>query len=132
MSSSKNLSSSTLTPTAWSGAPGLLSIRWSLPVRNYQRLARLPANTTIRFTGNDFNVDTVVELGIDAFQINELTCSVPGDLDGDGIVGIIDFLMLLAEWGPCPDPCPPSCAADLDGDCSVGITDFLLLLANWT
>ena len=47
------------------------------------------------------------------------------------MVGITDFLMLLAVWGPCPDPCPPSCAADLDGDCTVGITDFLMLLANW-
>ena len=54
-----------------------------------------------------------------------------GDLNGDGIVGILDFLDLLAAWGPCPEPCPPSCPADLDGDCSVGITDFLTLLANW-
>lgn len=54
-----------------------------------------------------------------------------GDLDGDGIVGIVDFLNLLAAWGPCAG-CPPSCAADLDGDCAVGINDLLLLLANWT
>ncbi len=54
-----------------------------------------------------------------------------GDLDGDGIVGILDFLDLLAAWGPCSVPCPPSCLADLDGDCSVGITDLLTLLANW-
>ncbi len=56
---------------------------------------------------------------------------VPGDLDGDGVVGITDFLALLAAWGSCPAPCPPSCPADLDGDCTVGITDFLTLLANW-
>ncbi len=55
-----------------------------------------------------------------------------GDLDNDGVVGIVDFLMLLAAWGPCPDPCPPSCPADLDGDCVVGIIDFLALLGNWT
>ncbi len=53
------------------------------------------------------------------------------DLDGDGTVGIVDFLTLLAVWGPCPGPCPPSCAADLDGDCDVGIVDFLMLLAAW-
>ncbi len=52
----------------------------------------------------------------------------PGDLDGDGAVGILDFLTLLALWGPCPAPCP----GDLDGDGMVGITDFLTLLANWT
>ena len=54
------------------------------------------------------------------------------DLDGDCKVGILDFLTLLSLWGPCPAPCPPSCAGDLDGDCTVGITDFLTLLANWT
>jgi len=55
----------------------------------------------------------------------------PGDLDGNGAVGVTDFLSLLAAWGPCPGPCPPSCDADLDGDCTVGVTDFLLLLASW-
>jgi len=59
-------------------------------------------------------------------------CEGSGDLDGDGVVGILDLLALLASWGPCPDPCPPSCAADPDGDCSVGISDLLLLLGNWT
>jgi hypothetical protein len=52
-----------------------------------------------------------------------------GDIDGDCVVGITDFLDLLGNWGPCP--CPPACPADLDGDCEVGITDFLLLLGNW-
>ena len=26
----------------------------------------------------------------------------PEDLDGDGTVGIVDFLELLANWGDCP------------------------------
>ncbi len=54
----------------------------------------------------------------------------PGDIDGDGTVGIIDLLALLAAWGPCLGP--PVCPADLDDDGSVGITDLLILLANWT
>ena len=49
-----------------------------------------------------------------------------GDLDGDGTVGITDFLMLLAAWGPNPGH-----QADFDLDGTVGITDFLALLANW-
>ncbi len=57
---------------------------------------------------------------------------IPGDLDGDGIVGIADFLMLLGLWGDCPEPCPPTCVGDIDEDCTVGILDFLILLANWT
>jgi len=50
----------------------------------------------------------------------------PWDLDGDDIVGITDFLDLLAQWGSDPGG-PP----DFDGDGTVGITDFLELLANW-
>jgi aminopeptidase N len=60
------------------------------------------------------------------FTVNPL-----GDLDGDGLVNVTDFLALLAAWGPCPGPCPPLCAGDLDGDCTVGVNDFLLLLAHW-
>ena len=64
-------------------------------------------------------------------EIIELELPFAGDLDGDGSVGITDFLLLLAAWGPCDEPCPPSCPADFDGDCQVGITDFLIQLANW-
>jgi len=56
--------------------------------------------------------------------------ALPSDLDGDGIVGIVDFLALLEAWGSCSD-CG-TCPADFDGDCAVGITDFLLLLGNWS
>jgi len=55
-----------------------------------------------------------------------------GDLDGDGIVGIMDLLGMLAAWGPCADcGTPQACQADLDGDCSVGILDLLSLLGGW-
>ncbi len=43
--------------------------------------------------------------------------------DGDGQVGINDFLTLLGQWDG-----PGSC--DFDGG-GVGIVDFLALLANW-
>jgi len=51
--------------------------------------------------------------------------SCPWDCaDGDGNVGIVDFLALLAEWDQVGTPC------DFDGG-GVGIVDFLKLLANW-
>ena len=50
----------------------------------------------------------------------------PSDLDGDGDVGIDDFLQLLAAWGPCA-----GCPEDTDDDGEVGILDFLDLLAAW-
>ena len=57
-------------------------------------------------------------------------CDVTGDVNGDGVVGISDFLLLLSAWGPCGE-CN-ACPADLDGDCQVGIHDLLILLAAWT
>ncbi len=54
-----------------------------------------------------------------------IQASCPWDCDGsdDGIVGINDFLALLAQWDTAG-----SC--DFDG-AGVGINDFLDLLANW-
>jgi hypothetical protein len=50
----------------------------------------------------------------------------PGDIDGDGEVGVTDFLELLSAWGPNPGH-----PADIDGDDVVGVTDFLELLSHW-
>ena len=92
------------------------------------------AQFRVRFLASDLGDGSVVEAGVDGVTVFTFICdeAVPGDLDDDGIVGITDFLILLGEWGPCADPCPPSCLGDIDEDCDVGITDFLLLLANWT
>jgi hypothetical protein len=57
-----------------------------------------------------------------------LTLRRVGDANGDGVVNVSDFLLLLAEWGPCA-AC--DCAADFDGDGEVSVTDFLLLLTSW-
>ena len=52
-----------------------------------------------------------------------------GDLNGDGVVGTSDLLILLSSWGPCDD-CN-NCVADLDDNCFVGTSDLLILLSNW-
>jgi len=76
-------------------------------------------------TGYEVWVGTASE----GIAVVSIETALPGDLDGDGVVGVNDFLILLGAWGPCGD-CG-NCAADLDGDCTVGVTDFLILLANW-
>ncbi len=48
------------------------------------------------------------------------------DLDGNEVVDTIDFLALLAAWGPNPGH-----PADLDGNGTVDTVDFLMLLAAW-
>ncbi len=81
----------------------------------------------LRFGVCDCPNDSVTEAGIDDFQVTAICAAVClADLDGDGEVGITDFLALLAAWGPNPGH-----PADLDGDGIVGITDFLALLAAW-
>lgn len=53
------------------------------------------------------------------------TSGLPGDLDGDGVVGGADLGLLLAAWGTA-DP-----GADLDGSGEVDGSDLGLMLANW-
>jgi WD40 repeat protein len=78
------------------------------------------------------DIDSGYSQDVNGDGVPDECAGVPGDIDGDGIVGILDFLAMLGAWGDCPQPCPPACPGDLDGDCEVGITDFLLLLAYWT
>ncbi|MCH8152151.1 MAG: VCBS repeat-containing protein [Planctomycetes bacterium] len=85
------------------------------------------ASVSLRFATSDGDF-SVTEAGIDDFQIESFVCvaACVGDLDGDGSVGILDLLALLAAWGSNPGH-----PADFDGDGTVGILDLLTLLANW-
>ena len=85
--------------------------------------AQKSAMVSFRITGSG--------LGRAGFSLDDFhfTAALPCDLDGDGIVGIVDFLALIGAWGSCSD-CT-NCPADFDGDCSVGILDLLILLGNW-
>jgi hypothetical protein len=69
----------------------------------------------------------VVDMGACEYQGQPFPVKF-GDIDGDGVVGINDFLVLLSKWGGCASPC---CMADLDMDGQVGVTDFLIVLASW-
>ena len=64
-----------------------------------------------------------------AFTIDSDHIGAPGDLDGDGVVGATDLIILLGSWGVCGD-CD-NCPADLDDDCVVGTGDLIILLGNW-
>jgi len=53
------------------------------------------------------------------------SCECPGDLDGDGIIGVSDTLDMLANFG-CIGA---DCVGDIDGDTIVGVSDILELLS---
>jgi hypothetical protein len=86
---------------------------------------RLADDSCHQDTGNAGGDDAVVDMG--AFEFQGSSC----DLDGNGAVGVTDFLRLLALWGACAYPCPVACPGDFDGNCAVGLDDFAILLDNW-
>ena len=66
----------------------------------------------------------IVDMGAYEFQEGTTSCC-PWDCgDGDGTVGIQDFLAVLGQWGQLGASC------DLDGN-GVGIEEFLGVLGNW-
>jgi len=62
---------------------------------------------------------------VPVINLDDELSTCPEDIDGDLIVGINDFLEVLAQWGT------GNAGADVDGDGIVGILDFLAVLAAW-
>ena len=58
---------------------------------------------------------------------NSCSVVVPGDVDGDGIVGFNDLVQVLGVWGICS-----GCPEDLVEDGVVGLNDLLVVLSNWS
>jgi hypothetical protein len=85
---------------------------------------------TIEVIGVEIVVDAHVETPqIDADFALVVTggtlVDCPADVDGDGVVGINDFLEVLAQWGQ------PGGPADVNSDGVVDILDFLIVLGEW-
>ncbi len=57
------------------------------------------------------------------------TAAIPGDLNGDGFVGIDDLNIVLSNWNQNVPPADP--LADPSGDGFVGIDDLNTVLSNW-
>jgi hypothetical protein len=50
----------------------------------------------------------------------------PGDVVPNGVVNVVDLLVLFAQWGEVP-PSP----ADINMDGFVDVNDLLIVLENW-
>jgi len=81
----------------------------------------------IAFVAEDAGTASIVEGGIDNFQLEIITCGnvCLGDIDDDGEVDVSDLLTIIAAWGS-DDP-----LADVDGDGIVGVSDLLTAIGNW-
>jgi hypothetical protein len=53
------------------------------------------------------------------------------DINGDLHVNIVDFLELLAGWGPCAGGPPEECPADINSDGFVNLADFDAMVVAW-
>ncbi len=59
----------------------------------------------------------------------EVPPACPGDVDGDGSVGLSDIAGVITCWGqPVVGPCAN---ADQDGDMQVGLSDIAVVSNNW-
>ena len=85
--------------------------------------ATLDTNGYIIYASNVDNQGTVI--GEDDIII--INPPIPGDANGDGFVGILDVLVVIADWGPCD-----GCAGDQNEDGQASILDILLIIANWS
>jgi hypothetical protein len=62
------------------------------------------------------------------YYTDETTAAIairPGDANGDGVVDVLDFLLVLAQWGTAGPE------GDVNHDGIVDVLDFLMVLANW-
>jgi chitin-binding protein len=74
--------------------------------------------------------DPVGEVFFSASDLDIEPAATPGDITGDGVVGVHDLLELINAWGPCN--AGGACPADLDGDGLVTVVDLLQVLEYWT
>jgi hypothetical protein len=62
--------------------------------------------------------------------LQKIITSLPGDLDGDGFVGISDLNIVLGNWNTNVAAGDPL-LGDPSGDGFVGIEDLNVVLGNW-
>lgn len=84
------------------------------------------ANLILNGTITGANGSSESDLSIVADGVEKSGPSVPGDLDGNGVVDGADLAILLTDWGQSGVP------ADLNGDGVVDGGDLAVLLSNWS
>ena len=56
--------------------------------------------------------------------------SIPGDVNGDGVVDVLDLLAVLAAWGQTG--APGFISEDVEEDGVIDVLDLLKVLSCWT
>jgi hypothetical protein len=82
----------------------------------------------VAFVAEDTEPASIVEAGIDNFQLEIIDCGTSiclGDVNVDNVVDVSDLLIIIDAWGSDDQ------SADIDGDGSVTIEDLLVVVGNW-
>jgi len=87
----------------------------------------------VRFEASDLNSGSVVEAGVDAFDVNVYECAtyICGDVSGDGLVELADVVYLINYLykNDLPPQCAPTTAcADPNSDGVVEVGDVVYLI----
>ena len=90
------------------------------------RLSWLDIGSISNIVGLSDGNGTPTDFIEDDFSENE-SCTIPGDVNGDGTVGASDILAIIAAWGGCSW----GCNEDLNSDGSVDVQDLLIVIQNW-
>ncbi|RMF71411.1 MAG: hypothetical protein D6744_18010, partial [Planctomycetota bacterium] len=100
---------------------------WTYHTIRVREFAQPTATTRFRIVARDNSPPALVEAAIDDVEIIDLVCApgCPEDIDGDGVVGLGDLALLLADFGQTG----AGLSADIDGDGDVDLTDLARLLA---
>ena len=85
------------------------------------------ATMRIRFIARDLDAGSLVEAGVDDFQVTGVSCTppfVPADLNQDGSVNGTDLATLLSAWN--------ATGGDINQDGTTDGADLAILLSAWT
>ena len=85
------------------------------------------ATMKVRFVARDLGTGSLIEAGVDDFQVSALSCTppfVPADLNQDTFVNGPDLAILLSGWG--------TLGGDINHDGFTDGSDLTILLSSWT
>jgi chitodextrinase len=91
----------------------------------------LSPNTTYTYTVSAYDAAGNTSAASSSVQATTLTgpAAIVGDLNGDGVVNIVDLSILLSHWG---NTHATASQGDLNGDGVVNIVDLSILLSHWS
>jgi hypothetical protein len=118
----------------------LMVLRLRAPLLSGGYIVITFCSNTAGFVCGNYTISTFITLapgetnnGTGEFTYGTVEVTIPGDVNGDGIVNILDVGVIAAHWlQTAPPSAPPELAnADVNGDGIVNILDVRVIAAHW-